>query len=121
MTTYQINDYFHELVRMKLTIDWSHPDADAGIREMSMFWFGNPAAAAPIEKHLEFFIEVMAARAYELSRENKLSFNKDKIHELVFDAEGFCGSSQPWIKMWDFIDETAEFGWEIKKLEEGNE
>lgn len=121
MTTYQINDYFHELVRMKLTIDWNHPDADAEIREMSMFWSGHPAEDASIEKHLEFFIEVMAARAYELSRENKFGFNEDKIHELVFDSEGFCGSSRPWIKLWNFIDETVDFAWEIKKLEEGNE
>lgn len=119
MTTYLIKDFWYEMVHMKLTIDWSHSDVDAGIREMSMFWAGHPAVDASIEEHLEFFIEVMAARAYELSRENKLSFNEDKIHELVFDSEGFCGSSQPWIKLHDFHDESTDLTWEIKKLEEG--
>lgn len=112
---YQIED-FSLPVRMKLTIDWEHPNAESWIREMSMFWSGHPGTSAPIEDHLEFFINVMATRAYALSREDKFGFSAEAIHKLVFDSEGFCGSAHSWIQLSNFVDETADTWWEFKEV-----
>lgn len=116
MTTYKIND-FYDQVSMKLTVNWQHPDAEAGIREMSMFWSGHPAENAHIEKHFDFFVRVMADRAYALSREDNWDFSPKKIHQLVFDSEGFCGNDKPWIRLSSFVDESADVDWEVKKIE----
>ena len=37
MTIYKISDWNH-VVKMKVSIDWNHPEAEKWIKEMSMFW-----------------------------------------------------------------------------------
>lgn len=116
MTTYKISD-FYDQVSMHLMVDWQHPDADADIRTMSMFWAGHPGEDAPIKEHFKFFVEGMASFAYALSREDNLEFSPKRIHELVFDSEGYCGSDKPWIRLFDFVDDSAEVEWEIEKVQ----
>lgn len=53
MTVYKINDWGDQ-VNMKLTVDWNHPDTEASIREMSMFWAGHPGKADRLIRHKSF-------------------------------------------------------------------
>ena len=41
MTIYKISDW-NSVVKMKVSIDWNHPEAEKWIKEMSMFWSGHP-------------------------------------------------------------------------------
>lgn len=117
MTIYKISDWM-ELVRMKVSIDWNHPDAERWVKEMSMFWSGHPDEDDDIKAHVAFLLENIANDAYCLSREDGIGFSPAKINELVLNSEGYCGSQQTFLKIYDFVDETKprDMVWSVEEM-----
>lgn len=118
MTIYEISDW-NDLVKMKVSIDWNHPEAEKWVKEISMFWSCHPDENDDIKEHTEFLLEMIANDAYYLSRQNNIGFFPDKINELVLNDEGYCGSEQTFLKIYDFVDETKpqDMVWNIEVVE----
>ena len=119
MTIYEISDW-NDLVKMKVSIDWNHPEAEKWVKEMSMFWAGHPYENEDIKEHTIFLLENIANDAYCLSREDSIKFSPARINELVLNSEGYCGSQQTFLKIYDFVDETKprDMVWNIEEVEE---
>lgn len=118
MTIYKISDW-NNVVKMKVSIDWNHPEAEKWIKEMSMFWSGHPDEDDDIEEHTNYLLERIANDAYYLSRQDDIGYSPAKINELVLNDEGYCGSQQTFLRIYDFEDETKlrDMVWEIEEVE----
>ena len=115
MTVYKISDW-KNVVEMKVSIDWNHPETEKFVKDTSMFWPGHPNRNDDIAKHIEFLFENIANDAYCLSRRNNIGFSPDKINELVLERECYSGSQQNFFKIYDFVDKTEPMVWRIEEM-----
>ncbi|MCX8749218.1 hypothetical protein J3U75_07460 [Snodgrassella sp. B3088] len=76
--TYENNEIVFE-------IDFDHPEAKKTIKEMSRYWVGSPDEDAPIEHHLEFWLQIAGSTSYRIYCE-RLRFSDTYLSV----ADGFC-------------------------------
>ena len=77
---------FHQC-HINVAIDFDFPNVREKIKEMSCFWSDHPAESAPFERHLDFWLQILANEAVWL-KYDKL-FNDYGMQREFIEREGY--------------------------------